>query len=125
MTFRAVISSLALVSAMTLSSGAFAQAMVGEMEIPADQMAAFQEKCSAINAAATETLAAPNDESDNAAVEGTAVANGEDDPQGSGNSDPASAENMEALLASMTPEQCVEAGLSPGAAAATTTTTTK
>lgn len=115
MKLRTMISSFALVSAMTLSGGAFAQSMIGGMEVPADQWPSFEQKCQALTVAATETLATPNDESDDAVATGSVVANGEDDPE-KGSSDPASSENIDQLLASLTPEQCAEAGLGAGAA---------
>lgn len=113
MKLRAVISSLALASAMTLSGGAFAQSAntIGGMEIPAEQWTSFQEKCAAINSAATETLATPTDESDDATETGSVVTNGEDDPLASSGSDPAASDEVTKLLASLTPEQCKEAGL--------------
>ena len=114
MKLHAVISSLALVSAMTFSGAAMAQSapnMMGGIEIPAEQWTSFQEKCAAINSAATQTLAQPNDESDDAVATGSVVANGEDDPNASSGSDPASQDEITKLLASLTPEQCKEAGL--------------
>ena len=113
MKLRAVISSLALVSAMALSGGAFAQTVnaIGGVTIPADQLPAFQEKCTAVAAAANQTLATPNDESDDAVATGSVVANGTEDPNASSGSDPASVEEMNALLAGLTAEQCKEAGL--------------
>jgi len=114
MKLRAVISSVALVSAMAISGGAFAQSAsnsIGGMEIPAEQWTSFQEKCAAINSAATQTLAQPNDESDDATQTGSVVANGEDDPNASSGSDLAASDEVTKLLASLTPEQCKEAGL--------------
>lgn len=99
---------------MTFSGAAMAQSapnMMGGMEIPAEQWTSFQEKCAAINSAATQTLAQPNDESDDAVATGSVVANGEDDPNASSGSDPASQDEITKLLASLTPEQCKEAGL--------------
>lgn len=105
MKIRAVLSSIALASALTLSGGAFAQAAnsIGGVDIPADQWGSFQEKCAAINAAANQTLATPNEESD-------AVATGSV-TQDSSDADPASTDSVAQLLASLTPEQCKEAGL--------------
>ena len=108
MKLRMMISSLALVSAISLSGGAFAQ-MIGGVQVPADQMGNLQEKCAALNAAANASLAEPLDESDDATVTGSVVANGDEDPEG-GNSDPASSKNFTALMASLSIEQCKEAG---------------
>src|SRR5690606_33474171 len=114
MKLRTVLSSLALASALTLSGGAFAQSMIGGMEVPADQWGAFQDKCAALTAANNESLASPLDESDDATVTGSVVANGEDDPMRSSGSDPLSSENIDQLLAGLTPEQCNDAGLGSG-----------
>lgn len=108
MKLRTMLSSLALVSAMTLSGGAFAQAMLGDMEIPADNLGLFQEKCAAIASAANQSLAEPVE--DETATGSTTSADASD------SSDLASDDNIEQLLASMTPEQCEEAGLLPGGA---------
>jgi hypothetical protein len=112
MTFRTVISSLALVSAMTLSGGAFAQAMIGDVTIPEANMPAFQEKCAAIASAQTESLSTPVE--DETATGSTEATPANDD------GDPASEDNLDALLASLTPDQCKEAGLLSGAVPATT-----
>jgi hypothetical protein len=108
MKIRAVISSLALVSAMTLAGAASAQTMVGDMQIPADQMASFEEKCALIAADANKSLTEPADQSKDAEATGAVVANGTDDPNATTQTD---SDKIEALLASMTPEQCKEAGL--------------
>lgn len=110
MKLRTMLSSIALVSAMTLSGGAFAQSAIGGVEIPADQWGAFQEKCATLSAAANSTLAEPLDESDDATATGSVVANGEDDPEGTTGDMGASADYT-ALLAGLTVEQCKEAGL--------------
>ncbi|RYE85675.1 MAG: hypothetical protein EOP19_08905, partial [Hyphomicrobiales bacterium] len=72
MKLRTVISSLALVSAMAFSGGAMAQSMIGGVEVPADQWPTFQEKCAALNAAATQTLAEPV-ENDDATETGSGI----------------------------------------------------
>jgi len=114
MTLRTVISSLALVSAMTLSGSAFAQAMIGDVTIPEANMASFQEKCAAIASAQTESLAAPVENEDETATGSTETAQPTDDP------DLAGEDQLDALLASLTPEQCKEAGLVKGPVPATT-----
>jgi hypothetical protein len=107
MKLRTMISSLALVSAMTLSGGAFAQSMIGGVEVPADQWGSFEQKCQLLNGAANATLAEPLDESDDATATGSVVANGEDDPERSSDA----SDNITALMANLTVEQCKEAGL--------------
>jgi len=113
MTFRTIISSLALVSAMTLSGSAFAQAMIGDVTIPDANMADFQAKCAAIASAQTESLSTPvEDETATGSVTDPATAT--DDP------DLAGKDQLDALLASLTPEQCKEAGLLTGPVPTTT-----
>lgn len=107
MKLHTVISSIALVSAMTFSGSVFAQAMIGEVQIPEAKMADFQAKCAAIASAQTESLASPV-ETDDTATGSTDAATAND------TSDPANKDNLDALLASLTPEQCVEAGLVTG-----------
>jgi hypothetical protein len=118
MTFRTVISSLALVSAMTLSGGAFAQAMIGDVTIPEANMADFQAKCAAIASAQTESLSTPvEDEAADETATGTVST---DAAPANDDTDPASEDNLDALLASLTPDQCKEAGLLDGPVPATT-----
>lgn len=115
MKLHTVLSSLALVSAMTFSGSAFAQAMIGDMQIPEANMADFQAKCAAIASAQTETLASPvENETDDTATGSTDSATDND------TSDLANEDNLDALLASLTPEQCKEAGLLDGPVPATT-----
>lgn len=114
MTFRTVISSLALVSAMTLSGSAFAQAMIGDVTIPEANIADFQAKCAAIASAQTESLSTPVE--DEAAT--GSVSN--DNAPASDDPDLAGKDNLDALLASLTPEQCKEAGLLTGPVPTTT-----
>lgn len=107
MKLRTMLSSIALVSALSLSGGAFAQAMLGEMAIPTENLGDFQEKCAAIASAATESLAEP--------VNSDATATGTVDSSNDSDSpDYANKDNLDQLLSSMTPEQCKEAGLLPG-----------
>jgi len=102
-----MISSLALVSAMALSGGAMAQSMIGGVAIPADQWGSFEQKCQTLHSAANASLAEPLDESDDATVTGSVVANGEDDPERSSDA----SDNIDALMANLTVEQCEAAGL--------------
>lgn len=120
MKLRTVISSLALVSAMSFSGAVLAQATIGGVAIPEANMADFQEKCAAINSAKTESLSTPVENEAAAAdatatgsVAGAATAESDD-------GDLASEDNLDALLASLTPEQCIEAGLTTGPVPATT-----
>lgn len=111
MKIRTLVSSLALVSALALSGPSVAQSMVGDVAIPGERIADFQEKCRAIASVQNESLTSPvNDEG---AEEETGSVSDTDSP------DYANEDNIDMLLASMTPEQCVEAGLVDAPAPAT------
>lgn len=119
------LSSIALVAAMTFTGSAFAQTMIGDVTIPDENLASFQEKCAAINSAATESLSEKADAGNDSSNDNTATASTTtpavgatttvDNGSKSDDGDLASEDNLDELLASMTPEQCKEAGLSPGA----------
>jgi len=106
MNIRTAISSFALVSAMTLSGAALAQEVrIGNVVIPQANLYKFQEKCQAINYAKNETLAGPVDDNDDDDDTATGSTVNDDNP------DPASNANLDTLLAGLTPEQCIAAGL--------------
>lgn len=117
MKLRTVISSLALVSAMTFSGAVMAQAMIGDVAIPEANMADFQAKCAAIASAQTESLSTPVENEADATATGSVAA---DASAASDDGDLASKDNLDELLASLTPEQCVEAGLVTGPVPTTT-----
>lgn len=112
MKIRTVISSFALVSAMALSGGAAAQSMLGDVAIPEERIADFQEKCRAIASVQNESLAGGQnlDQTDDTTTGGVAST---DSP------DYANDDNIDGLLASMTPELCKDAGLVDGPVPAT------
>lgn len=110
-----VISSLALATALTFSGGAFAQSMIGDVTIPQENLADFTAKCAAIASASTESLASPVNEDE------TATGSVTDPAMATTDADPANKDNLDQLLASMTPDQCKEAGLLPGGPNAVTT----
>lgn len=116
MTLRSTISTLAVLSALTFSGAAFAQAAtsvtIDGTEYKDKDFTSLQEKCAAINSAATETLAEPVD-NDNADATSTGSTEQSNEPGGQ-SADPANADNLDALLASLTPEKCKAAGLSTG-----------
>jgi hypothetical protein len=112
MKITSALSSIALVVALTFSGSVLAQSKIGDVTIPDENLASFQEKCAAINSASTESLAekadAGNDQTNDATATGsTAAANASASDDG----DLASEDNLDELLASLTPEQCKEAGL--------------
>jgi hypothetical protein len=115
MKLQTVISSVALVAAMTFSGGVFAQSMIGGVAIPEENLADFNAKCAAIASAATESLASSEDD----LTETGSVVSGEGN-QFVTDPDLANKDNLDQLLASLTPEQCKEAGLLPGSPAVTT-----
>lgn len=105
MKIRTLVSSLALVSALALSGPSVAQSMIGEFAIPGERMEDFQEKCRAIASVQTESLAGSVSNESDEDETGSVTDPGTDSP------DYANEDNIDQLLASMTPEQCVEAGL--------------
>ncbi len=109
MKIRTLVSSLALVSALAISGPSVAQSMVGDVAIPGERIEDFQEKCRAIASAQNESLSAPvNDEVDEDETGSV------DQPADTDSPDYANDDNIDQLLASMTPEQCQEAGLVDG-----------
>lgn len=115
MKIRTLVSSLALVSALALSGPSVAQSMVGDVAIPGERIADFQEKCRAIASVQNESLTSPvnDDSAEDETGSVTDSATDTDSP------DYANEDNIDMLLASMTPEQCVEAGLVDAPAPAT------
>ena len=112
MKLQAIISSAALAAALTLSGGAFAQNtqfMIDDVVIPDENLADFQEKCRALLAAANQSLTADDEDTPVDPTTTGAIAESETTPQES--ADPAAQDNIDELLASLTPEKCKEAGL--------------
>lgn len=113
MKIRSIISSLALVSALAISGGASAQSMIGDVAIPQERMADFQEKCRAIASVQNESLAGAVNQDQTDSTNTGSVTSNTDSP------DYANDDNIDGLLASMTPEQCKDAGLVDGPVPAT------
>lgn len=113
MKLHTVVSTLAVVAAMTFSGSALAQSMVGDVMIPADRLSDFEAKCAAIASAQTESLAAPVEDE-------TVTGSVTESPEASDSPDLANEDNLDALLASITPAQCQEAGLVKGPVPTTT-----
>jgi hypothetical protein len=114
MKIQAIVSSVALAAALTFSGAAVAQNMMNGMEIPAEQIPAFQEKCDALRAAGTASLTTSDDQSDttDATATGTVAT---DSTATDETSDPAAQDNWELAMASLTIEQCDEAGFAASA----------
>ncbi len=107
MKLHAIISSAALAIALSFSGAAVAQNTLNGMAIPSDQIDSFKGKCEALRAASTASLASPT-RSDN---QTDPTETGSVDSQNSNaDSDPAARDNWPAALASLTIEQCDEAG---------------
>lgn len=89
---RSVISSLALTAAMLVSTGAWAQTMVGQQTVSAEDLPAVQSQCNTLAAEAKESLASESSaESDNASEDsnnnngdGTNSTAGESEDDGAG-----------------------------------------
>lgn len=101
-----IVSSLAVASALAFSTPVFAQNMINGMEIPADRMTDFQQKCEALNVAKAEPVVGLSSEADG--TETGAVNNTPEAPADP--ADPLAQNNLDQLLAGLTPEQCAEAG---------------
>lgn len=102
MTIRDLISPLAVAAILTFSGGAMAQVMIDDFPVPEDDVAAYAQKCQALQASINRSLT----ESDDDNVDDTTTGSiGAADP------DPAAQENEPGILASLTVEQCQEAGL--------------
>lgn len=106
MSIRTLISPLAVAAIISFSSGAMAQAMIGEFEIPDASMPSFEQKCQALLAAANRSLT--TDEMTDDITTGAVEQGGQ-----TSSPDPAAQENELELLASLTVDQCREAGLLP------------
>lgn len=105
MKLQAIISSVALAAALTFSGAASAQNMLNGVEMPADQIPMFQEKCEALRAESTASLTSDEEnKADPTTTASTEPANDSDNP------DAAAQENWDEALASLTIEQCDEAG---------------
>jgi hypothetical protein len=53
MRIKALVSAIAITSALTLSGGAFAQTMINGVEVSEDDLPGLQERCDELNVAAT------------------------------------------------------------------------
>jgi hypothetical protein len=109
MKLQAIVSSIALAAALTFSGAAVAQNMLNGQEIPAEQIQQFQDRCEALRAESTASLTTDS----NANVDATTTASVEtkdSSTSADSSSDPAAQDNWEAALASLTIEQCDEAG---------------
>ncbi len=104
MKLQAIVSSVALAAALTFSGAAYAQNMIGGVEIPADRIDEFSAACEALRAESTASLTTDDaDEVDETTTGSTgADTNQADSP------DPAAQDNWDELLAGLTIEQCDE-----------------
>ena len=107
MKLQAIVSSVALAAALSFSGSALAQNMLNGVEIPADQIQDFQDKCAALRAESTASLTTDDD----ANIDPTTTASTNDPKSSSAESaDPAAQDNWDEALASLTLEECEAAG---------------
>lgn len=102
MKLQAILSSVALAAALSFSGGVSAQSMIDGVEIPSDQLQAFQDRCTALQAASNASTITQDESVD----ETTTGSTGQ-----SSSADPASQDYWDTALASVTLEECQAAGL--------------
>lgn len=99
--FKAIISSAALVAAMTFTGAASAQTyMLDGLEIPGDRVQDFAEKCEAIQASVNASLTESADPTETGSTSSGQATS----------PDPASIEHWDEALAALSVEECNEAG---------------
>lgn len=103
MKLQAILSSAALIAAMSFTGTAVAQNMIGDIEVPGEQVQAFKDACAALEAKSTASLTTEDSE------DLTTGSTTSDDSQQSSSGDPASQDYWDNLMAGLTLEQC-EAG---------------
>jgi hypothetical protein len=111
MKLQAIVSSIALAAALTFSGAAVAQNMLNDTAIPADQIDSFKGKCEALRAEANASGTSGGANTEPVVDPTTTASTGGGQPIE--NSDPAARDNWAAALASLTIEQCDEAGFAP------------
>jgi hypothetical protein len=113
MQLRAIISSVALVTAMSLSGAAYAQNMFNGSAIPDDQLQKFQDACAGLQAKDNASLTqdnstnTPADSATDATTTGSVTQGGEQTPT---DPDPAAEQNWDTIIAGLTPDDCAAAG---------------
>jgi hypothetical protein len=110
MKLQAILSSVALVAAMSFSGAAVAQNIIGDVAIPEEQMDAFKDACTALQAKSTASLTSTDTE-DSAVDETETGSTGNDDSGQSDSPDPASQDYWDSLFAGLTLDDCKAAGL--------------
>ena len=105
MKLQAIVSSVALAAALTFSGPAMAQNMLNGVEIPADQIQDFQDKCAALRAESTASLTTDKNANIDETTTGS-TANNDPVTSSSTDPDPAAQDNWDEALASLTIEEC-------------------
>jgi hypothetical protein len=106
MKLQAILSSVALVAAMSFSGAAVAQ-MSFELAVPGEQEEAVKAACAALTAQGTASLTTESDESTDAMATGsTGTESGQ-----STSGDPASKDYWDVVIAGLTLENCKAMGL--------------
>jgi hypothetical protein len=110
MKLQAILSSVALVAAMSFSGAAVAQSnMIDDVHVPADKIQQFKDACAALQAKSTASLTTDDaaDDPVDATTTGSTGANSQD------SADPASEDYWDDLALSVTLEQCNSGGFLP------------
>jgi cytoskeletal protein RodZ len=114
MKLRAIISSVALVTALSISGAAYAQNMFNGSAIPDDQVQKFKDACAGLQAKDNASLTTDNNssatstESTDATTTGSVATQAGEPSQG--NSDPAAEQNWDTIIAGLTKDDCAAAG---------------
>ncbi len=111
MKLRAIISSVALVTALSISGAAYAQNMFNGSAIPDDQVQKFKDACAGLQAQSTASLTQDNNSgassTDQTTTGSVAAQGGEPTPT---NPDPAAEQNWDTIIAGLTADDCKTAG---------------
>ena len=107
MKLQAIVSAAAISAAMLFAGPVSAQSMmIGEEAIPVDQVDNFKEACEGLRAANAASLTTSEDQIDETETGSVTV----DPSETTGSPDPAAQEKWDALLATLTIEQCETGG---------------
>jgi len=114
MRLRAIISSVALVTALSISGAAYAQNMFNGTAIPDDQVQKFKDACAALQAKESASLTQDNNSNASAANTTDQTTTGSVTTQGGEQTptdpDPAAEQNWDTIIAGLTPDDCSAAG---------------
>lgn len=110
---KAIVSAAALAAALTFSGSAFAQNMIGGQAIPGDRLTDFAQACQALQAASNASIVTGDTDSTTDPVEDdvdeTETGSVASEPRDT-ESDPAAQDNWDQVLATLSADDCAEAG---------------